>query len=180
MKKTILLFVLVSISFYTFSQEPGESNNLQLKKNEIRLNILSSTLGMPEISYEYSLSDDFGLGVYTLAGLDYDVYNIKYGVLPYGRLYIGNKLDRGFFIEVNSGIFSHKVTVYETHYSDGIVQSITKSEYKIEPELGFAVGYKFLTKNNWVGDIFVGVGRGLSLGDGPVHTRVGISIGKKF
>ena len=44
--------------------------------------------------------------------------------------------------------------------------------------LGLALGWKYLTPNNWVGEIFVGGGRDFV--NDSSYPRVGISLGKRF
>ena len=47
--------------------------------------------------------------------------------------------------------------------------------------MGAAVGFKLLTRNNYVGELFAGAGRlfGDSL-DFEMYPRLGLSIGKRF
>ena len=46
--------------------------------------------------------------------------------------------------------------------------------------LGAAAGAKFLTKNGFVGEIYVGAGRLFGSSDIEVYPRAGITIGKRF
>ena len=53
-------------------------------------------------------------------------------------------------------------------------------------ELGLAVGWKYLSKNNWTGELFLGLGRNFVYDkdflndDISLNSRIGISIGRQF
>lgn len=147
-------------------------------RHEIRLNLLTAVLGIPEVNYEYFVQDNFGVGIALQAGLeDFTDMSYRAGAIPYGRLYFGHMPNSGFFIEGSAGL------IYEKFYETYIIQG-----QRLEPQLkkeknlglGVAVGYKFLAKNNWVGDIQIGAGRIFGHTDFGAYPRFGISIGKRF
>ncbi len=150
-------------------------------KNEIKINLFSTILGLPEVNYERLLESNMGVGLALSFGIGNqdDFSNYKFMAIPYYRVYFGDIDGAGFFIEGNAGLGNVK-----EDFSDGVyynnmapITPITKFNFG----LGAAVGKKFLTKNNFLGEIFGGVGR--FFGDQrsvEVYPRVGISLGKRF
>lgn len=166
-----------------------ESNTETYPKNEIRLNLFQSVLGLPEINYERILEDNFGLGAYAAYSLEneYDS-NLRALLIGYGRLYLGNyKPAVGFYIEGNTGLVMQNVynMYYDQYYGSygayGYNTVNNGSVIRAGLGIGVAAGYKFLTKNNWVGEFSLGIGR--VFGNNAVvdaYPRLGISIGKRF
>lgn len=167
----------------------NQSNSQDYPKNEIRLNLFQSVLGLPEINYERILEDNFGVGFYAAYSLEneYDT-SLRSLLMGYGRLYLGNyKPAVGFYIEGNTGL-----VLQESYYSYTETPYYSSSsyypyQYNSNPRLyaglgiGVAAGYKFLTKNNWVGEFSLGIGR--VFGNNVIveaYPRLGISIGKRF
>lgn len=179
-KKFILLFVLSLLCLSTFSQVSiRETTRIKYPRNEIRVNLLTSVLGIPEINYEYFAEDNFGLGLALQMGVeDYENIPLRLGVIPYGRLYFGNMLNAGFFIEGNFGMVVEKFE--QRDYTSGYDNPRYTLVNELNLGIGVSIGYKFLTKNNWVGDISVGAGRIFGDTMFEAYPRAGISIGKRF
>ena len=193
MKKKISFFIfsiLVGLTAFSqqvvYSQEFEDEKEPMALKNEIHFNLLTSVLGLPEINYERFLESNFSVGLSVMAALDGpEKQELRSAFIPFGRLYFGYGNCEGFYIEGNAAVVSEKYRDYyysSSSYSSsyGIQQSVTTTNSSTNFGLGVAVGYKFLTKNNWVGDIFAGAGR--IFGDTSIdaYPRVGISIGKRF
>ena len=100
-------------------------------------------------------------------------------VFPNYRIFFGEKRAAGFFIEANSAIFSQR---FQKDLIFGSVNDPATDDTKIGWGLGIAVGGKFLTKNGFIGEIYVGGGRNFINTDkiDGGYPRVGISIGKRF
>lgn len=147
-------------------------------KNEIRLNLLESVAGLPEINYERFVEDNFGVGLAMAASLEnVEDSRIRALILPYGRLYFGDDNPAtGFYIEGNMGLVLQKSLNY--NYSE--TSYITESKYYSGLGIGVAGGYKFLSKNNWVGEFSLGVGRVFVNRVEDAYPRVGITLGKRF
>ncbi len=140
------------------------------KKNEISLNLpIAIFASFPEITYERVMAEDMGLGISTAFALDGDLADMKFMTIPYIRWYFGGSAESaqryatGFFVEANSAVFV--------------------ADYKHKDETGFglglAIGWKFATRGNWIGQIYGGAGRNFA--DGPDgFLRFGITIGKRF
>ncbi len=158
---------MVCMGNFLFAQSNA---NFTPRKNEVSLNLpIAIFASFPEISYERVMAEDMGIGLSAAFALDEDFIDMKFMAIPYIRWYFGGSSESaqryaaGFFVEANSAVFSAKE--YE------------KTETGFG--LGLAVGWKFVTKGNWIGQIYGGAGRNFA--DGPnVYPRFGITIGKRF
>jgi len=160
MKKLFLLAtLLLSISLNAQDQSTTAS------KNEVKLNISYALLGAPELSYERIINEDSSFGTSLAFSIDRD-NDFNYMLTPYYRFFFGKKQAAGFFIEGNAAVFSED---YRSNNETGF-------------GLGLAVGGKLLSKNNWIGELYLGLGRTLINEDktAEAYPRVGISIGKRF
>jgi len=193
MKKLLLMGLLIASSFASFAQEADTIKKAIQKDaesighggvNEIKFNLLYAILGMPEVSYERILADNMGVGASLFVGLD-DKVDYKFGFTPHFRVYFGTQKANGFFIEANATVLTtNGYDYYEGSYSS---QSGTKINY-IEQNstnfgMGASVGRKFLTRNGFLGEAFLGVGR--LFGNrtpyvSEAYPRLGITLGKRF
>ncbi len=183
MKKYFILIIISLVSFSVFSQRPVRDNYSRSQdnavlydfpRNEIRANLLMSVMGYPTIDYEYFVEDNFGVGLSGAISLLTENGSEYRGMLsPYGRLYFGSMATEGFFIEGSVSSVFYNRSIYNNNE--------VSSTKKITPEfgLGVAVGYKILTRNNWVGELLLGAGRTFKESY-DVYPRLGISIGKRF
>jgi hypothetical protein len=195
MKKalSICLCLFLSSTLATYAQK-ADSLKVSIQKNaealghggnnELKLNLLFTVLGIPEISYERIVQDNMGLGISVLVGLDKSI-NYQLGVTPHFRLYFGQKKANGFFIEANSSILKHRNELhhhYDAVYDYGYVPAKVERNFTTFG-LGAAAGGKFLTRNGFMGEAYLGVGR--MFGDqshysGEAYPRMGITLGKRF
>lgn len=151
--------------------------------NELKVNLpFTIFASAPEISYERILNTDISVGAAISASLDTDRNPYKFIFTPYFRWFFGgsseslNKAGSGFFIEANGSIFS-----YETNRDYYESNKINSNEFTTGAGLGLALGWKYISKNNWVGEIYTGVGRNFIKNDyNEAYPRIGISIGKRF
>jgi hypothetical protein len=194
MKKTLSLCLLLwlSMTLTTYAQKT-DSLKISIQKNaealghggnnELKVNLLFSVIGIPEISYERIVQDNMGVGISMFVGLDKSI-NYKLGVTPHFRLYFGQKKASGFFIEGNASVLTHR---NDRHYYYGAVYDHGYVPSRIENAttfgLGAAAGGKFLTRNGFLGEAYLGVGR--MFGDqsyysGEAYPRIGITLGKRF
>lgn len=187
MRKTYLLLFALLISSSIFAQQRTRSfmgwhlaKDAPTKLNELKLNLGTTIFGLfPEISYERIISEDFSLGASAGISLG-EEYTLDYALTPYARWFFGGsstnlqKYGAGFFIELNGSLFSrdHLDIIYE-HSS-----SSTFSSNKTGAGLGLALGWKYLSKNNWIGEFYMGGGRDFTNDSG--YPRVGLTIGKRF
>lgn len=180
---TILLAVLVSTSIFAQHRRTksimgwhlAKDDPIALRANEVKLNIATTIFGLyPEISYERIINEDFSVGGSAGIGLNND-YMLKFAITPYARWFFGGssvnlqKYGAGFFIEANASVLSHND--YNSEYNDRNLDDVGAG-------LGLALGWKYVSKNNWVGEIYGGAGNDFV--NDYAYPRFGITIGKRF
>lgn len=184
MKKNIaiLSFFIITSLFSLKAQE-----NLDLThRHELKLNLGSSVfMAFPEVSYEYILSEDMSVGAAVGFGFDTDNgdgYSFK--ATPFLRWFFSSSSRQpatGFFLEANGAMGTQDIYKY---YAIPDSNNNGVSESMFTTGLGLAVGWKYLSKNNWTGELFVGMGRNFifdkSYEDVSLYSRIGVSIGKRF
>lgn len=182
MRKILLFLVFFSFSLNIYAQE-AETDVLQEEllypgENELKLNALYLLLGFPELSYERILNEESALGI-ALSFSTEETFGIDFMVLPYYRVYFGDKPASGFFVEGNASLF---VADYnEIVYYDDFSYRET-SENKVGAGVGLAVGAKFMTRSGWVFEFFGGAGRNFLTPEeiGAVYPRLGLTVGRRF
>ena len=168
MKKGLLFLVLLSLCFSAFSQEieKAQSNG----RNEIKLNLLMTLFSFPDINYERIMSNSIGLGL--SAAFPLEKNDTEYRIMPYCRLYFGESWIKSFFIEANVAVLGcreyYNYSSYNQSYKTRTVSDIG---------LGLAFGYKYVNRNGYIGELFLGLGRTL---EDRYYPRCGISVGKQF
>jgi len=144
--------------------------------NELRINLLMSIAGLPELNYERFIADNMGVGLAVAFSLDTpENMSFRSIILPYYRLYFGNKKANGFFIEGNMAIVGQNEISYN-YYPDGTSYSRSSTNFGF----GFAAGEKFLTRNGFIGEVYLGLGRLFGESINGAYPRVGVSLGKRF
>lgn len=192
MKKILLTLSLLLAATSIFAQQSKKQNNEIQKQadsigqggnNEIKLNLLNTVIGLAEINYERLINDNQGLGLaVAISVIDENSYgeNFNYIISPYYRVYFGKHKANGFFVEANTSILSVNEVRYSynpQNYSSTRLDDVSKTNVGI----GVAAGFKFLTRNGILGEVFLGGGRVLgknTYNDG--FPRIGISLGKRF
>jgi len=183
MKKQIVLVVVLLMSLSVFSQTThrvmGWKISKDIPQDEVKLNLGTTIFGsFPEISYERILNTDISVGVSAGVALEPDNYPVHFSVMPYFRWFFGGssenlqKYGAGFFIEVNGALLSEEVEQFDQ------TNEVYSEEDEFGAGLGLALGWKYLTRNNWVGELYFGGGREF-VNDGA-YPRMGITIGKRF
>ncbi|MFA6863653.1 MAG: DUF3575 domain-containing protein [Dysgonamonadaceae bacterium] len=186
---TVLSVFLLTSLFCLKAQEDLELRH----RHELKLNLGSSVfLAFPEVSYEYLLSEDMTVGASMGFGFDTedsDGYSFK--ATPFLRWFFGDwswfrrrEMEHpatGFFLEANGAVGSYDIYSYD--YID--YKSVyTKEKSLVTGGMGFAFGWKYLSKNNWTAELFSGAGRNFNYDkdydESKIYFRMGISIGKRF
>jgi hypothetical protein len=172
MKKLILITVLL-LTVKGISQEKKES---VLSKNELKINLAYLIAGFPEITYERALTEETSIGISALFSIENNEENISFNfaIIPYYRIYFGEKPNTGFFVDGNLGLYSQKKT-------DGDLFTNEK-EGGLGLGVGFNLGKKYRTKKGWIGELSFGITRTITNQDNvnSVYLRGGIIIGKIF
>ena len=192
MKKIVSIIILSSFVSVLFGQDRQLLKNevlalsaplKQLGNNEIRFNLATAIAGLPELNYERLLSDNAGVGLSLAVSLENPIdMQTRSIFLPYGRLYFGDKKDAGFFIEANMAVAGQR------EKSVGIFYDSTTGTYTgrgvdnkaVSFGFGCAAGAKFLARNGYIGELYLGGGRlfGNTIIGG--YPRIGFSVGKRF
>ncbi len=172
-KRTFIILCTIS-SIGLYAQAKGEQMD---GNNELKINMGSLLLEFPELSYEYIINEESSVGISLAFPLDKEI-SYRFIVYPNYRIYFGKKRAAGFFMEANSAIFSQQIQG-ASYIGFG---NVNKDGSKMGFGLGVAVGGKFLTKNGFIGEIYIGGGRNFINTDeiDNGYPRAGISIGKRF
>lgn len=191
MKKIGVIFICLLIVNFVYAQDnQGISNQViklsaplqQLGDNEIRFNLASAIAGLPEFNYEKFVSDNAGIGIAVAVSLEKpeNMYT-RSEFMPYGRIYFGERKASGFYIEANMAVVGQR-EYYTSYIWDINGNTTTKliDNKSVCFGMGGAVGAKLLTRNGFVGEIYLGGGRvfGNAIVEG--YPRIGFSIGKRF
>jgi hypothetical protein len=180
MNKKGIIFIsllLVTINIFGQNQPASTPRNTEFAKdnNELKINLAMSIAGIPEITYERFIAENMGVGLSAAISLDNSL-NTNAIILPYYRVYFGSKKASGFFIEGNGAMVVEKQYTYNYdqygYYSSSSTSSVAQFG------LGAAAGAKFLTRNGFLGEVYLGLGRLFS--NEGVYPRVGITLGKRF
>lgn len=195
MKKLTVFFVIFVVGLSGFAQKThrvmGWKITRDIPQNEIKINLPTTIfLSYPEIAYERILSTDISLGAALGVALQKDRYPVNFAFNPYFRWFFGgnsksmDKYGAGFFIEANGALLSSNYNynnppyTYTDNNGNQIQVGGDVEDDNFGAGLGLAIGWKYLSKNNWVGEVYLGGGRDF-VNDGA-YPRMGISIGKRF
>lgn len=189
MKKLLLFSLLLASTFLALAQSSDTTSTKSSGlngNNELKLNLVYTIAGFPELNYERIIKDDMSVGLAVLLGIEKSA-EYSFGFIPNYRVYFGGKKANGFFIEANAAIISNREDYYNydfltyTSYPAGYQPYVAPVD-KIYTNfgLGAAAGAKFLTKNGFVGEVFLGVGRLFGSNSLDAYSRSGITIGKRF
>ena len=184
MKKLVFCGLFTAFTVFGYAQKADTVSNKSgiQGNNELRINLLNSIIGIPEINYERLIKDDMGIGLAAFIGLD-DQTEYTFGVIPHFRVYFGGKKASGFFIEGNAAVIGTKdydyINLAGSQFPTGYAASRQENNYT-SLGLGAAAGAKFLTRNGFIGEVYGGVIR--LFGDRAIeaYPRIGITIGKRF
>lgn len=191
MKKSILIFSLLAVSLGIFAQKSYSVMGWKISKekkhalNELKVNLpMTIFASYPEITYERILDTDISVGASLGVGFNSDISPMNVAFTPFFRWFFGGnhksmeRAGAGFFIEANGSVYSQTVESYSYIGSD----TPSHEASKVGAGLGFAVGWKYLSINNWIGEINAGLGKDFveNKYDVKYYPRLGISIGKRF
>ncbi len=154
--------------------------------NELKINMAYFVFEIVELNYERILMDEFSVGVG--ASYWFDKYaDIDFVVNPFFRFYPIDTRRRAatFFIEGNAGIIGGTDRFYTYEPYDPVtgpypVQTYHEKSF-VRGGAGVAVGAKFLSKNHFIGEAYLGIGRIFGAeGYTDTYPRAGINFGKRF
>jgi len=192
MKRKLTIFIAVLLlSLNAFSQQQNTSTDANVTQtkslngignNELRINLLMSIIGLPELTYERYIADNMGVGLSVAVSLDkMENMSTRSIISPYYRLYFGNKKASGFFIEGNMALVRQKELDYNYYYDNGVTyQSELYTRLTTNFGFGGAIGVKLLARNGFVGEVYLGGGRLFGESIAEAYPRIGVSLGKRF
>lgn len=186
-KKITSCLTILTITTMLFAQSSTEKS---APLNEIKVNVAGAVFGIPEVDYERLLSGNTGVGVaFAYSTLKLEDLKIRSIILPFYRVYFGEKKGVGFFMEANMGVvtqnyqYSDRTYIYDETTGEKIATGyIDKkhSDWKTTVSPGAAIGLKLVAKNGFIGEIFLGGGRTYVTIYDKFYPRMGVSIGKSF
>lgn len=189
MRKIILLVAIV-FSVNANAQESqktdSESQKVDFKKNELKLNALYLVLGAFDVTYERAINDEssFGTSLTFIIDNNADV-NTVFAFSPYYRFYFGKKPVSGFYMEGFSLYESLKRD--NTYYDSNNNVYIPVTEKVNALALGIGLGGKWYTKRNVMFEIGMGIGRNISvttnydnINYSRITGKIAISVGYRF
>ena len=148
-------------------------------RNELKINVLNMTFGMPEITYERAFNENKAFGISALIGLDRHT-ELKYALMPYYRVYFKDRYSNAIFIEASTGILSVNKSRYNYNNAGNL---ISIDDHFTTVGVGVSAGYKFFTKNKKLfGEAYIGLGRLLIENKlfSNEYPRIGVILGRKY
>lgn len=189
--KKILLLSLLTMGLSSFNAQNQDSISVEnsttiteptiekQKRNDFIINPIALVLGVGNLSYEYHLNKDSGIGVnmfFIFNNRTIDSFEIPTIILPYYRYYLGKKWAKGFFIDASLGMvsrISERIKYSNSGYYDYVRERHTG--------VGIAVGLggKWTLKNNLLLETSLGLGNSFSEGQG-VFMKGLFGLGYRF
>lgn len=180
-KQLLGLVALFGLSSTSLVAQEDYSN--EFRHNEVKLNLAGIFYTTLDGQYDYILKQDLSVGVAgalnIVRGNNIYVYQITPNVRWFfgGNMESAQKYGAGFFVELNGSVFGHS---WESVAAKISGTKLEETEIRPGAGLGLAVGWKYLSKGNWVGEIYAGAGKNFVPDQVPVYPRGGISIGYRF
>lgn len=181
--KKIFLIIVFLLSLFTVkaqSQNDTISNPFE-KKNDVKLNLYFTALGLFEVTYERNLNRKSSMGItglYVFSQKNDEDTNFL--ISPFYRRYFGKKYASGFFVE-GFGTFGSTDGKQLTDINGNI--TLNEGSDVLDFSLGLSIGGKWVTKSGIVFEVLVGMGANLFNSDKTDHdviNRRAISIGYRF
>lgn len=190
--KAIICIAVLFFSISVFGQKENTVNNVSTPQtetlngsdnNELRINLLMAIIGLPELNYERYFSDNMGVGMAVAVSLEKTSNMSTRAVFtPFYRLYFGNKKASGFFIEGNMAVEGQKQINSNYSYDQygNAYPTIVSTRFTTNFGFGAAIGEKFLARNGFVGEVYLGGGRLFGESIDQAYPRIGVCLGKRF
>ncbi|SDG63774.1 hypothetical protein [Psychroflexus sediminis] len=175
MKKLCIAIVLF-FSMNAIAQT--ESTFTYTEFHEPKINIAYLILGNFDVSYEYLINEETGVGVNLMIPFDdYVEWNINSNFTGYFRFYFGENYADGFFGEIFANLNSVEDSIE--------IEGGSRDEDITDLALGLSGGYKLVSQSGIVLEVFLGGGRNLfseynSQRNFDFVLRTGLNIGYRF
>jgi hypothetical protein len=174
--KRILFGIVIFYSVSAFAQSKSTFSYIEF--HEPKINVGYLILGNFDVTYEYLLNEESGLGVNLMVPFDdYIDWNINYNLTGYYRFYFGDNYADGFFGEVFANLNNVKDKIE--------VEGRRQNKDITDLALGFSGGYKLVSSGGVVLEAFLGGGRNLfneynSQRNFDFVLRAGLNLGYRF
>ncbi|MDO5970589.1 DUF3575 domain-containing protein [Flavivirga aquimarina] len=182
MKKTFLMIIFLFSLFTVKAQSQNDTiSNPFEKKNDVKLNLYFTTLGLFEATYERNINRKSSMGItglYVFSKKNDEDTNFL--ISPFYRRYFGKKYASGFFVE-GFGTFGSTDGKQLTDMNGNI--TLNEGPDVLDLSLGLSFGCKWITKSRIIFEVLVGMGGNLFNADKTDHdviNRRAISVGYRF
>lgn len=187
MKKKSLLLILLFTSTLIFAQQNDAEYPQDVdKKHEIKLsasNLIS--FSWFDASYEYLINKESSFGTSVILSLsndddrDLDFYK-NFSLTSYYRRFLSEKYARGFFIEGYAMFATYDESFYGYYDQNGNYVNGGNGN-GVDFSVGFSIGSKFVTKDGFTVEFYLGIGRNLAQKHNrDILPRGGVSLGYRF
>lgn len=175
MMKYLSTLVFCAFLIQGLAQDESEK---KFDRHELKLNLVNLIVfENVELNYEYIAGEDFTVGL--AASYSWDEFSdFDFVFFPNARFYPSQEeAGTGFFTELSIPIFGYEDE--ECFFSTNSVSCTRDS--KVGIGVGVAAGYKLLSKNGFVAEIILGIGRDFDDSTSiDAIPRLGITFGKRF
>lgn len=172
--KKALIFALLLISTFGFSQENKQEEIEPKKLHEIKLNAIFLVAGAFEATYERIINEETSVGVSVMLPFAKNVKeSIKYYISPYYRKFLSSKYASGYFLELFGSLNSMERSL--------LLEKSNK--FYTDFGLGIGFGHKWKTKAGFVVELNLGIGRNLFKDDenlSSVFGKFALGVGYRF
>lgn len=194
MKKTLFIALVALLSTGAFAQAPTADEDQLERRHEVKANLIMTIIGRaPEVSYEYALNQNMGVGTRATLFLSDNglVGNHSFIASPYFRWYFpffffnaASTLDRhtsGFFVELSTGLGSLREAYAQSSRVDGPSSGNNGKNGSMLFGMGIGTGYRLVMKRGWSFEGFGSIGRDfLHEFETGFYGTAGITIGYMF
>ncbi|MGA0041795.1 MAG: hypothetical protein ACO3HC_01925 [Flavobacteriaceae bacterium] len=186
MRVLVISFLICSSAVFS-QNEPSEEI---VKNNEASINVFNLLIFKAlNVSYEYYLNEESGVGGSVLLSLDGDkrfnndgpFYYESFALTGFYKFYFGRRPNSGFFAELFT-MYSNGSYDVDYYYNESTFENQVFYKDFSQFAFGLSVGAKYRSKLGFAGSIYLGVGRNfLDTEDTPaLSPRLGITLGYTF
>ena len=156
-----------------FTQSDADTN---FGNHEIKVNLFYGVLESASLEYEFIINPDFTIGLGASYFFDISSSEFEFIAVPNTRFYPGNRqAAAGFFTELSIPFYPWD----EREYNRTTMQY--EEKVLIGVGVGVTAGYKLISKQGFVTELFFGVGRNLRNDiNVELFSRFGVTFGKRF
>lgn len=179
--KRLLIMICVLVFIFSNAQEENSEMLNSDRRKDVMINPIALVLGAGNLSYEYHLNKDSGLGISTF--FIYDKYVLDsdvWYVMPYYRYYFGKKWARGFFLDGFAGMINSNNEGYIYYKESDGTMGYRPKENEISLGFGIGLGGKWELKKNLVFEVSLGIGRNISNTNDPTFGKGMLGLGYRF